>query len=222
MIIAIVGRSHAGKKAIAKQICGEFKGVFARFKPYTTRSWGSCIKPHNYMSLDEYYKLSEDDIFYTMTNEHNDILFALKSQFSPDKDVVLVVDDPAHIAKLCELGIPYVVVYVTCSDEYAEHRARVEHDNLRIVKRRFQAVRPRLEELEASGNYSYFFDTSSLAESAKRLGVVYMLRDIRAMRSENVDIEHMPFLAEILPDGWMDSAKQLGFYGLSLAPSREG
>lgn len=159
MVIALIGRAYSGKDRLAKAIRYNSEGKFSRLLMYTTKK-GKCHRPHIYVSPEDFGQIVLSDIMWMTENKKGDKFFFSKSKICAVGDTILVADDPLAIEALPELGVPYGVAFIDCSDETAMERAKQANDNWSIVKERYEFTRSRLERFKANAEFSLYLDTS--------------------------------------------------------------
>ena len=209
MIIALVGRSYTNKDKYAKKIIESSKGGFERLQSYTTKS-GECRKSHIKVSRAGYEALNSEDIFYQTVDKNGNVFFYLRSQFVGN--VVYVVDDPQGIEGIDSLEQPYMVVYMDCDDDKRRNRAMSAHDNVDVVEARWIETYSRMEQFEASGNYSWYLNTGKMARSALALSACLIIQSAHRWVSKRRHHEFgMPTISKFAKEDWLNTAKDIGF-----------
>lgn len=161
MVIALIGRSYSGKERLAKAIQYNSNGEFKRLQMYTTKE-GKSHRPHIYVSKEDFGQIVLSDILWITENQNGDKFFFSKSQVHGLGNTILIADDPVAVEALPELGVPYGIAFVDCSDDVARGRADEAGDNWAIVKARYDYIRDRLDSFRAKSEFSLHLDTSTI------------------------------------------------------------
>ena len=209
MIYALVGRSYSGKEAIARYIRKYYSGTVRRFVKYTT-NMGAGHKRFSHMPIAQYRALNPEEIFYT-TEAGGHMIFAKKSQFTADRDVTYIVDDPMGIDKIDELGIPYVIIYVTSPRDVLLERAVAACTSIQEVKSRYLFTDARMINFKRGGSYNFYVDTSIVSEKTIRTMLDFFLAGVDAWKESHLSALHPPFICEAFGDDWLSRAVSAGF-----------
>lgn len=210
MIYAIVGRAYSGKAEVAKQISKFFDGRVRRLPNFTTKPV-TVNQRHVHVSAEWRSQVRDKDIFYSVTNACGEEFLYLRSQFTKDKDVSYVVDDPTGLENLDSLCIPYAVIYVHCADKEVMRRARTRRDNLVSVTQRAGEVSVDLEEFRKSGRYSMYLDTSRLTMEMQNSAIKLFCIASRAWASNHSkNSKHMMNVSYKAGKGWFKKMCKAG------------
>lgn len=195
VVIALVGKTHSNKSKIAQYITRYSKGKFERVITYTTCPTASA-RPHTWMSNEDFQKLHKEDFFYCHTFEEGQKYFVLKSQLLGEGDKILVVDDPQYLKNLPALGVPYVIVFVGCSNDIVLDHAR-SVDDITETKMRLAQTGDRLREFKKSGDYNMYINTAKLVKSSQQLAIAMFVDEVLTWQCDRESDEmHLPFIGK--------------------------
>lgn len=211
MILVLVGRPYSDKYKVSRDLIYHSKSRFSRIKSYTTNS-AKRYNTHYYMSREALAKRDESEILYRVTNDFGNDFFFLKEQFSETRDVIMVIDDPAGLAKLEELGIPYAVVFVDCAEGTALYRAEEYSDDMPSVLSRMDVIHDRLLAFDMSGEYSLYLNTTQLAPTSRTLACSVFISQVRKwLATRSPDELKMPTLKDMVGGHVLRVAKSIGY-----------
>ena len=219
MIIVMIGRSYSGKRRLARYIRKASNNRFRLFKPFTTRPDYNEAR-HQYMPQEARDALEPSRIFHSMKTAQGYEYFSLTTQFIKGGNLIYVMDDPASLARIDELGVPYVVAYVDCNTSKILKQIRSFRDIVVTVLGRFSQIRGRLRKMKRSGDFHLYINTSVM--SAKDQESTMALFYANAVRWERLRKEgelRPKTLSESYKDIWSLKAKSDGY---ALTEFREG
>ena len=141
MIYLIVGNSGSGKSTIANAL---IKLEINKITTYTTRPPRPSEIPgidYNFISIEDFKKLDENDKFIGTTNYVGNFYSTLKKDLDKnylgDEDCVIVVDKKG-VKEIKEEYPKSVCIYLECSDEVLKNRMINRNDDPENIEKRLK------------------------------------------------------------------------------------
>ena len=160
-MLILIGPSASGKTEIAKYLSKHYK--ITKIITYTTRKTRVNEQngvDYNFISVEEFAKLTDQNFFVETTYYNNNYYGTAKKDIKDDKCVIL---DPNGLKSFLALNDSHIVsVFLKCSEDVRYQRMILRKDEVELAKKRIINDRIAFNEANLS-KVDYVVESDKLA-----------------------------------------------------------